>query len=397
MRQQRLKIAIFMVAHTIGGSQKRFANLFSYLRSNGNHDYYLFTNRYLYDQLVEMNILDRGIGNVELLLTRNILNLTDRPALNVRTFGGTRVKGLNIPRNLLQRFEFLIEKGRHSHMEFDVAHFVFAMRSKDVIRYKAMVLECQSAGLEHDDWRKRHFRDLLGKAQRVNIASERIKNTLESLSNTRDGSKYRVNPCSFVDYSKCVVKDKEPNIVFCGSLISIKKPLLFVDAIGRLRDMTDLRFKAFLLGRGPMERDVRNRIKELGLGGIVENMFHPRPTEILSRSLIFASLQSLDNYHSQALMEAMACGCAVVASDVGETWRLVDENVGFRVPLDVNRIADRMLFMLEHPDMAERLGRNAREKVMKEQRLDIFAEYMEKLYEEALHDAPQRQQGSVKA
>ncbi len=86
-KQKRLKIAIFMVAHTIGGSQKRFANLFRYLCSNGSHDYYLFTNKYLYDRLVEMNLLDRKIDNIELLLTRNILNLTDRPGVDVRIFG----------------------------------------------------------------------------------------------------------------------------------------------------------------------------------------------------------------------------------------------------------------------------------------------------------------------
>ena len=179
MRKKRLKIAIFMVAHTIGGSQKRFANLYNYLRRNGNHDYYLFTNSYLYDKLVEMGLLGRRMGNVELLLTRNILNLTDRPGADVRIFGNKRVRGMNIPRQVLQRFEFLIDKEKYSDVEFDVAHFVFAAHHRNTIRYKSLVLECQSAGLEHDDWRKKHFRDLLAKAQRVNIASERIKSILE--------------------------------------------------------------------------------------------------------------------------------------------------------------------------------------------------------------------------
>lgn len=382
-QERRLKIAIFMIAHTIGGSQKRFANLFNYLRRNGNHDYYLFTNRYLYDRLVEMNLLDREADNIELLLTRNILNLTDRPGVNVRVFGKIRIRGLNIPRNLLQRLEFLIEKRKYSHLEFDVAHFVFSGIYKDTIQRKSLVLECQSAGLEHDDWKKRHFRSLLAEAQKVSIASERIKSILEELSNIKDDGKYKVNPCSFVDYSRCVIGDKEPIIVFCGSLIPIKNPLLLIDAVDRLRSMTDSDFRVFILGTGPLKKEVDDRITKLTLRETVISMFHPDPSEILSRSLIFVSLQSYDNYHSQALMEAMACGCAIVASDAGETWRLIDESAGFRVPLDAQEIADRILFLLKNPEIAEELGRNAREKVMREHRLDIYADYAENLYEEA--------------
>ncbi len=394
-KQKRLKIAIFMVAHTIGGSQKRFANLFRYLYSNVNHDYYLFTNKYLYDRLVEMDLLDHKADNIELLLTRNILNLTDRPGVDVRIFGKTKVRGLNIPRHLLQRFEFVFEQHKYSGVEFDVAHFVFAALHKDIIRYRALVLECQSAGLEYDDWRKKRFRYLLAKAQKVNIASERIKSILEKLSDTEDDDKYRVNPCSFIDYSRCVVRDKEPVIVFCGSLSPIKNPVLFVEAIDHLKNMTEMPFKAVLLGTGLMEKQVISKIQQLGLQGIVSSMFHPNPPEILSHSLVFVSLQSFDNYHSQALMEAMACGCAIVASDVGETWRLVDANVGFRIPLDAREIAYKISLLLENPEMAQKFGRNAREKVMKEQRLDIFANYMENLYEGALPDALGKRQGGM--
>jgi hypothetical protein len=51
--------------------------------------------------------------------------------------------------------------------------------------------------------------------------------------------------------------------------------------------------------------------------------------------------------------------------------------------------------LLKKPEMAQRLGRNAREKVMKEQRLDIFANYMEDIYEGALHDALGKRRGGI--
>lgn len=43
----------------------------------------------------------------------------------------------------------------------------------------------------------------------------------------------------------------------------------------------------------------------------------------LATSFIFLSLQDFDNYPSQSLIEAMSHGCTVIATDVGETRRLV--------------------------------------------------------------------------
>ena len=172
---------------------------------------------------------------------------------------------------------------------------------------------------------------------------------------------------------------KEKLITFLGRLEPVKNPQLFVRAIGRLAQ-TRTDFKACLLGRGEEEAAVRRLIAKLGLGRLVECRFEPRPQTILSRSLIYASLQSGDNYHSQALMEAMACGCAVVASDLGETWRLVAEPVGFRVPLEVEAVAARFNFLLDNYDRAVEMGRAGHAKVMHEQSVEIYAGYLEDLY-----------------
>jgi len=120
-----------------------------------------------------------------------------------------------------------------------------------------------------------------------------------------------------------------------------------------------------------------------GLDDVIEVGFSSRPEQLLSRSLVFLSIQGEDNYHSQALMEAMACGCAIVASDVGETYRLVSDKVGFREPLDARALSDKVTWLLKHPDIAIAMGIEARRKVMSEQTVDRFGAYIENLYEDA--------------
>ena len=82
-------------------------------------------------------------------------------------------------------------------------------------------------------------------------------------------------------------------------------------------------------------------------------------------------------------MEAMACGCAIIASDVGETYRIVSDEVGYRVSLNVKTITEKLLLMLKNFDLTKTMGMRAREKVMKEHNVDVYSDYLEKLYSEA--------------
>lgn len=76
----------------------------------------------------------------------------------------------------------------------------------------------------------------------------------------------------------------------------------------------------------------------------------------------------------------MACGCAIVASDVGETGRLVSDNVGFRVALSADEVAERIAWLLNHPKQAQEMGRKAREKVIEKFSIYHVSEMYYQLY-----------------
>ena len=72
------------------------------------------------------------------------------------------------------------------------------------------------------------------------------------------------------------------------------------------------------------------------------------------------------------VLEAMACGVPVIASDVGAISELVENNVtGLLVPFgDVEALAKAILMLLGNPELYEKMGNRAREKAVHEFRLE---------------------------
>ncbi|MBC7292916.1 MAG: glycosyltransferase family 4 protein [Thermoleophilia bacterium] len=206
---------------------------------------------------------------------------------------------------------------------------------------------------------------------------------------TAAGRRYRrkitVSPCSFTDTEAFRPAEQKDNvIVFSGRLIDEKNPLLLLRALISLKDMAPqmLRdWRVHILGEGPLERDVRERIVQAGLEGLVTVERVHCTSPYLRRARIFVSLQKTENYPSQSLLEAMSSGCAVIATDVGQTRRLIDEETGLLVPSDSpSELAEALLSLMVDPKRCDALGRAARERVLAEHSLARFAEYLGQLW-----------------
>jgi glycosyltransferase involved in cell wall biosynthesis len=179
---------------------------------------------------------------------------------------------------------------------------------------------------------------------------------------------------------------KRPWVVFSGRLVPEKDPALFVEACALVHDRLRERQPAvqfFLLGEGPLRSDVERRIRQRGLQDRMQVGWCERVETVLGEAQVFVSLQQKDNYPSQVLLEAMACGMAVVATDVGLTWKLVDEAVGKRVPATPAAVADAVVALLENPGQTAAMGRRARERVMRHHTMEAYLDYVEGLYANA--------------
>ena len=64
--------------------------------------------------------------------------------------------------------------------------------------------------------------------------------------------------------------------------------------------------------------------------------------EIAPFARVFCSLQSEENYPSQALLEAIASGCYCIATNVGNTSAIVKPQFGCLVDLDVKQLSEAL-------------------------------------------------------
>jgi glycosyltransferase involved in cell wall biosynthesis len=184
-----------------------------------------------------------------------------------------------------------------------------------------------------------------------------------------------ITACSAADYSKCVAGNKEKfEIAFCGRLEPNKNPLLYLECAKELlKEFPDTKFH--LLGEGSLVREINDFISANNMKNNVNFTFHKNPPEIFSHTSIFVSLQTGTNYPSLSVIEAMACGNAVVASNRGDTGLLVNESNGLLVELNSESVVSAVRSLIKDPALAHRLGTYAREFVMKEHTLEKEAEY----------------------
>ncbi len=141
-----------------------------------------------------------------------------------------------------------------------------------------------------------------------------------------------------------------------------------------------------LWGGGPLAADLERLIGDLGLSGEARLCGPTTGPEAALRELDIFVLPSLSEACSNVLLEAMASGLPVVATRVGGTPALVeDETTGLLVPpRDPAALAKAIIRLLEDPALAERLGARAREVVRSNFSLDRMLSRIETLYEQAL-------------
>ena len=145
-------------------------------------------------------------------------------------------------------------------------------------------------------------------------------------------------------------------------------------------------YRCLLVGDGPQRQSVERLARELNLGDRVKFLGardHDEITQILQLADIFV-LPSRWEGMPMAIMEAMAAGLPVIATDVGGTGELVvhgDTGLLVRVG-DVAGLAREIARLLDDPELRRRLGARGRERIVKKFSLDKTVREYGALYEE---------------
>lgn len=150
------------------------------------------------------------------------------------------------------------------------------------------------------------------------------------------------------------VASSEPAIVSVGRLKAPKDFLTFVRALALL----DHPFRGVIVGNGPDRHLIEDEIDRLALRGKVELLGERRDAPELLRSADIFVLATRSESMPMSVLEAMAAGLPVVASEVGGLPEVVaDEQTGLLVPPgDPAALASAIARLLEDPELRSALG-----------------------------------------
>lgn len=156
-----------------------------------------------------------------------------------------------------------------------------------------------------------------------------------------------------------------------------------------LKESPAARFK--IVGGGELLQALRDKAEHLGISEAVDFLGQRQPAEIPDILAGFDVFVQASNWEAFgiAIVEAMACGLPVVATEVEGVLDVVDDGVnGFLVPpRDPEALAQRILSLLHDPELRGRIGGQARCKA--ESHFDIrgMTDKMASIYLDLLNGA----------
>jgi len=147
-------------------------------------------------------------------------------------------------------------------------------------------------------------------------------------------------------------------------------------------------FRFLIVGDGP-EKDYLEKLSiALNLWNETEFMGYIKGVErFLKISNIFVFASSREGL-PVSLMEAMAMEKPVVAYNIRGVRDLVEDGVnGFLVSFgNIEAFAEKIIYLMDHPEVAKEMGKRGREKILKEFSLKVILSQLERLYAGVLNN-----------
>jgi L-malate glycosyltransferase len=212
------------------------------------------------------------------------------------------------------------------------------------------------------------------------LAAERPSpETVRVLENGVDHDRFLAAPSSSTSW------DRGPRRVGAAANLRAVKGLdVLLDAAARLAGAhPDLLFQ--VAGEGEQRQELEQAARERGLEKRFQLLGAVADVPEFLSGLDVAVLSSRAEGMSNALLEYMAAGRAIVATEVGAAPDLIEDGVhGLLVPPgDAGRLADAIDRLLRQPELARRLGeaarRRSRDRHSREAMVERFTEFYEGL------------------
>jgi glycosyltransferase involved in cell wall biosynthesis len=177
----------------------------------------------------------------------------------------------------------------------------------------------------------------------------------------------------------------ETYILYTGRLETIKGLVSLVESAKYVCQKYK-NLKYVLVGKGTIEKVLRNRVSELGL----DRNFHfagqisdrNRLLQYYQKASIFVLPSLYEGGWPYSLLEAMSCGAASIATDVGGNREVMaDGETGLLVPSrDSKALAGAILKLLDNKELRHRIGANARKRITNSYDWKLVVDRVEAIY-----------------
>jgi len=212
------------------------------------------------------------------------------------------------------------------------------------------------------------------------------------------------NICNGVDTEKFTPAGAQAKSVLPGDFSGADK--VVIGTVGRMEEVKDQitlvrafvrlakehpqghdKLRLIMVGDGALREPARSILEAAGLAQLAWLPGEREDVPELLRALDVFVLPSLAEGISNTILEAMASGLPVVATDVGGNYELVErDTTGFLVPrADPAALADAIRVYVDDPELRRQHGANARKRSEDEFSIDTMVQRYQDIYDELLN------------
>lgn len=175
------------------------------------------------------------------------------------------------------------------------------------------------------------------------------------------------------------LKDDRINLIFVGRLAEPKKPEMTIEAISLLPNEIKNNINFIIIGDGPKKKMLEKLAEKLKVSVNFKTLTHEQTIAQLNQEDIFVFISAWEGF-PYTILEAMACGLPIIASNVGGVNESVNEKNGILVSNEVGQIVTAILSLVNDKELRLKLGKQGSDDIVQKFSLDQMLNKIEFIY-----------------
>lgn len=150
-------------------------------------------------------------------------------------------------------------------------------------------------------------------------------------------------------------------LISVANLVPYKDYKTVIKALGEILAERKYKFQYLIIGEGPERHHLERLIKELNLQANITIAGRRKDIRCLLISADIYIHSSRGEGCSNAILEAMAAGLPIIATDTGGTSEIVEKENGICFQFkNIYQLKKSILMLFDKPDLRNRMGNNSR-------------------------------------